>query len=73
MAHEHVWNIELAPGVKMPFVGLGTYKASAEEMAKTVNEALDLGYRHFDGADYYQVCHFRCHIFFNSSKLIHFL
>lgn len=56
MAHKQVWNIELAPGVKMPFVGLGTYKASAEEMTKTVSEALDLGYRHFDGADYYHVC-----------------
>ena len=50
-----VWKIELANGVKIPILGLGTYKTNGEEVKNAVRMALDIGYRHFDTADIYQV------------------
>lgn len=44
----------LINGVKIPLIGIGTYKAgSDEETAAIVKEALKLGYRHIDAAAFY--------------------
>ncbi|KAL7063733.1 hypothetical protein AAHC03_0107 [Spirometra sp. Aus1] len=40
-------------GLKVPILGLGTYKASANEMDIALSAALDAGYRHFDCAALY--------------------
>lgn len=40
--------------LKMPLIGLGTWKLYAEECKSTVKTALELGYRHIDTADEYQ-------------------
>ena len=54
-----VWNIRLGDGdVQIPIVGMGTYKATGDEVKQAVNDALKIGYRHFDTADYYDVCFF---------------
>lgn len=46
--------VELAPGVLMPRLGLGTYKSpDGEEVAGAVREALALGYRSVDTASLY--------------------
>lgn len=37
-------------------VGLGTYKAQGTDVKQSVLDAIDIGYRHIDTADYYQVC-----------------
>ncbi|GIM30420.1 glyoxal reductase [Clostridium polyendosporum] len=45
----------LQNGVKMPWVGFGTYKVKDLETAKnSIKEALKLGYRHIDTASFYQ-------------------
>ena len=42
-------------GVKMPFLGIGTFKATkAKEVKAAVQTALELGYRHIDTAAIYQ-------------------
>lgn len=43
----------LSNGVKMPMLGLGTFKVSEGEAYDTVLEALKLGYRHIDTAQIY--------------------
>ncbi|XP_066249489.1 1,5-anhydro-D-fructose reductase-like [Euwallacea similis] len=44
-------SIKLAiSGLKMPIVGLGTWRAQPEEIEKAVNVALECGYRHIDTA-----------------------
>lgn len=40
-------------GVAMPWLGLGTWRASDDEAAEAVTTALDLGYRHIDTAAIY--------------------
>lgn len=40
-------------GVQMPWLGLGTWRASDDEAADAVTRALDLGYRHIDTAAAY--------------------
>lgn len=41
-------------GVKMPWLGFGTYKAQdGETVIKAVKEALKMGYRHIDTASFY--------------------
>ena len=39
---------------EMPLMGLGTYKLRGEELVRSVREAVDLGYRHFDTATLYE-------------------
>ncbi|MEE5987579.1 aldo/keto reductase [Ligilactobacillus equi] len=45
--------VTLNNGVKMPQLGLGTYQISNTQVKEVVSEALKLGYRHLDTADYY--------------------
>jgi 2,5-diketo-D-gluconate reductase A len=45
-------NIEIAPGVLMPMIGLGTW--ALQFPYEAVRTALDAGYRHFDTAYQYQ-------------------
>lgn len=40
--------------LKMPLIGLGTYRLQGKECEKIVRAALDLGYRHIDTADIYE-------------------
>jgi len=42
--------IDLGNGVKMPVLGLGTWQAEKEKVVQVVKDAIDLGWRHFDGA-----------------------
>ena len=39
---------------EMPLLGLGTYKLRGEDLIRSVREAIDLGYRHFDTATLYE-------------------
>lgn len=55
-------NVLLSNGVEIPIIGLGTYKALGEEIKASVNTALEIGYRHFDTADFYKVRVDRCRI-----------
>ncbi|KAG8164010.1 hypothetical protein KVR01_005928 [Diaporthe batatas] len=43
----------LAPGVRMPRLGFGTYRVPPAETAAVVRAALAAGYRHFDSAQLY--------------------
>ncbi|MDR1877201.1 MAG: aldo/keto reductase [Flavobacteriaceae bacterium] len=44
----------LSNGVKMPYLGLGVYKAEdGQEVINAIHHALDAGYRHVDTATYY--------------------
>ncbi|MFK0110667.1 aldo/keto reductase family protein [Streptomyces sp. NPDC091217] len=45
---------ELTTGVKVPFVGFGTYLIPAQETASAVENALAAGYRHVDTAEVYE-------------------
>jgi diketogulonate reductase-like aldo/keto reductase len=46
--------VEIAPGVLMPRLGLGTWRAHGDGLVRTVEAALRLGYRLFDtSANYY--------------------
>lgn len=40
--------------MKMPLIGLGTWKLNGKECETTVQKALEIGYRHIDTADAYQ-------------------
>lgn len=40
--------------LKMPLIGLGTWKLNGNECENTIKTALELGYRHIDTADQYQ-------------------
>jgi len=44
----------LANGIKMPAVGLGTWRAEPGVVEKAVQEALKIGYKHIDGAYVYE-------------------
>lgn len=47
-------NAVLNNGVKMPYLGLGVYKAEdGQEVINAIHYALDAGYRHIDTAAYY--------------------
>lgn len=40
--------------MKLPLVGLGTYKLQGDTCKRVIRQAFDLGYRHIDTADVYQ-------------------
>jgi diketogulonate reductase-like aldo/keto reductase len=42
-----------AGDVRLPALGLGTYELRGQACTDTVSEALDIGYRHIDTAEYY--------------------
>jgi 2,5-diketo-D-gluconate reductase A len=44
----------LAPDVKIPYLGFGTYLIPDGEAAAAVHEAIRAGYRHIDTAEFYQ-------------------
>ncbi len=48
-------NLKLSNGVEIPVLGLGTYKALGEDIKASVHTAIEIGYRHFDTADFYKV------------------
>ncbi len=45
--------VEIAPGVQMPLLGLGTWQATGNEAYEAVRAALEIGYRHIDTATMY--------------------
>jgi 2,5-diketo-D-gluconate reductase A len=45
--------VEIAPGVRMPLLGLGTWQAQGDAVERAVARALVLGYRHIDTAQMY--------------------
>ena len=50
---ENVPFFNLNDGGKIPQLGLGTYQLKGEE-AHAVTEGINLGYRHIDGAFFYE-------------------
>ncbi len=44
---------EIAPGVELPVLGLGTWQLTGKECVESVRKALELGYRHIDTAEKY--------------------
>lgn len=46
--------VKLSNGVEIPIVGLGTY-AQDDRIKQSIRGALEIGYRHFDTADFYRV------------------
>jgi 2,5-diketo-D-gluconate reductase A len=46
-------NVELASGMTMPLLGLGTWQARGETATEAVRTALEVGYRHVDTATMY--------------------
>jgi 2,5-diketo-D-gluconate reductase A len=47
-------HVEIAPGVSMPLLGLGTWEARGRSAESAVARALDVGYRHIDTARAYR-------------------
>jgi diketogulonate reductase-like aldo/keto reductase len=47
-------NVEIAPGVSMPLLGLGTWQARGKTAEDAVRRALEVGYRHIDTAHAYR-------------------
>jgi len=47
-------NVEIAPGVSMPLLGLGTWQARGKSAESAVARALEVGYRHIDTARAYR-------------------
>ncbi|KAH7303898.1 aldehyde reductase 1 [Stachybotrys elegans] len=45
--------VKLNSGYEIPIVGLGTWQSGPNEVARAVEEALKIGYRHIDGAAVY--------------------
>jgi diketogulonate reductase-like aldo/keto reductase len=47
-------SVEIAPGVLMPLLGLGTWQARGRGVENAVRTALEVGYRHVDTAQMYE-------------------
>ena len=43
--------------MKMPMMGLGTFRLKAEPLLATLNTGLELGYRHIDTAQILSLIH----------------
>lgn len=43
----------LSNGVRIPCIAFGTYKAAQEDNVKTIQLAIEAGYRYFDTASFY--------------------
>jgi diketogulonate reductase-like aldo/keto reductase len=46
--------VEIAPGIGMPPLGLGTWQATGRQAYEAVRRALEIGYRHIDTATMYR-------------------
>ena len=46
--------MEIAPGVSMPRIGLGTFRCRGEQAGHAVAAALQAGFRHIDTASIYK-------------------
>lgn len=46
--------VEIAPGVFMPMLGLGTFRSTGQDVRSAVATALSCGYRHIDTASVYK-------------------
>jgi diketogulonate reductase-like aldo/keto reductase len=46
--------VELANGIRMPYMGLGVFQTPNDQIKNAVHWALDAGYRHIDTAAFYQ-------------------
>jgi len=47
-------SVKLASGASFPVIGLGTWKSKPGEVKQAVQDAIDVGYRHFDCAFVYE-------------------
>lgn len=50
--------IQLVPGVTSPIIGFGTSTAKGEVVKKSILDALQVGYKHIDTAERYEVSQF---------------
>ncbi len=45
--------LQLNNGIRIPLLGLGTYKAHGDDLTSAVHTAIECGYRHIDTASFY--------------------
>lgn len=45
---------KLNNGVEIPYLGLGTFQITGKKVYEAISYALEIGYRHFDSAKFYQ-------------------